>query len=385
MNFSMIKLQFRKISIYLLQKLNDIYNDKVKRRKATRIIVIIALIAILLPKIIPFTKRVIHSFTPKKIELFQVDVTIARPSRVDHKIFATGDILAVQQINLNSEINGRVVVDNLSEGERVRRGQLLVKLYDKDLQAQLQRATFSLNLAREKENRQLQLFQRGGVSQEEYDATIGQVKNLEAEVTLVKAEIEKTQISAPFDGILGLKYITIGSYITPTTRISTLQNINLVHIDFSIPERYVALVQPGDSVFFTVQGNENKFSGTVHAIEPQVDPSTRTIRVRAISDNTEELLRPGMLANVDLVLETYEDAITLPTITLIPWDKGFKVFLLKNGIVQEQSVKTGIRMRNLIHIIDGISMGDTVLVNGLLQVKNGARVTVRNIVEADYE
>jgi membrane fusion protein (multidrug efflux system) len=376
---------FNKLYNLLVHKYNDVTNDRVKSRRAIRTIIAIIALIIILPKLIPYTKKVIISFSPKEVQLFEVDVAVALPSRVDHRIFSTGDILAAQQINLNSEVSGRVVTDNLREGMRVRKGQLLVKLYDKDLQAQHQRASFSLNLAREREARQKQLFDRGGVSQEEYDATVGQVKNLEAEVALVNAEIEKTEIIAPFDGILGLKYITIGSYITPSTRISTLQDIGRVYIDFSIPEKYVAIVQPGDSIFFTVQGSENQFNGLVFAIEPQIDPSTRTVRVRGISDNRDELLRPGMLANIDLILETYENAITLPTISLIPYESGFKVFLYSQGHVIEQQVKTGIRMRNRMHIVKGVNPGDTVLINGLLQVREGTQVLVRNVMEENYE
>lgn len=167
-----------------------------------------------------------------------VDVFVIKADTLDNKIFTTGTLIPNEEVELSAESPGIIQELYLNEGATVKEGDLLVKINDKDLQAQLTRAEFRLKLAEERERRQEQLLSKGGISQEEYDATLNEVNVLRAEVSLIKAQIEKTEVRAPFSGILGLKYVSDGSYISPTTRIATLQDIDPIKLDFSVPERY---------------------------------------------------------------------------------------------------------------------------------------------------
>ncbi|MCR9133294.1 MAG: efflux RND transporter periplasmic adaptor subunit [bacterium] len=310
-----------------------------------------------------------------------VDVFVIKADTLDNKIFTTGTLIPNEEVELSAESPGIIQELYLNEGATVRENELLVKINDRDLQAQLTRAEFRLKLAEERERRQEQLLSKGGISQEEYDATLNEVNVLRAEVSLIKAQIEKTEVRAPFSGILGLKYVSDGSYISPTTRIATLQDIDPIKLDFSVPERYAAQVNIGSNITFSVQGIDEELSATVYAKEPRINTETRTLQVRARSENSNGALLPGAFADLELTLDTINGALLVPTVSLVPELQGQKVFLLKNGVVQPQSVETGIRTDRKIQITNGVQAGDTVLTTGLLQVRPGMKVMVNSVVD----
>lgn len=310
-----------------------------------------------------------------------VDVFVIKADTLDNKIFTTGTLIPNEEVELSAESPGIIQELYLNEGATVRENELLVKINDRDLQAQLTRAEFRLKLAEERERRQEQLLSKGGISQEEYDATLNEVNVLRAEVSLIKAQIEKTEVRAPFSGILGLKYVSDGSYISPITRIATLQDIDPIKLDFSVPERYAAQVNIGSKITFSVQGIDEELSATVYAKEPRINTETRTLQVRARSENSNGALLPGAFADLELTLDTINGALLVPTVSLVPELQGQKVFLLKNGVVQPQSVETGIRTDRKIQITNGVQAGDTVLTTGLLQVRPGMKVMVNSVVD----
>jgi len=311
--------------------------------------------------------------------LLNVDVYVVTPDVIEDKIFTTGTLTSNDEVELASETSGLIQEIYLREGEDVNKGELLVKINDSELKAQLKRADFRLNLAEDREKRQEQLLEKGGISQEEYDATLNEVNVLRAEVSLINAQIEKTEIRAPFTGKLGLKYVSDGSYITPNSRIATLQDIDPIKIDFSIPERYASQIEVGNKVTFTVQGIDEELIAEVYAKEPRIDTDTRTLQVRARSTNPDGKLLPGAFADLELTLQTIENAKMIPTISLVPELQGQKVFLLKNGVVQPQSVVTGLRNESKVQITEGVEVGDTVLTTGLLQVRPQMAVSVKNV------
>ena len=344
-------------------------------------LIIFAVIAVIAyPKVKPlFSESNEAGVQQNRDAPLSVDAVKIQPIQVQDKIFSTGSILANEEVELRSEVSGKITDIYLEEGKLVDKDQLLIKINDSELQAQLQRARYRLDLATERERRQQQLLEKGGISQEDYDATLNEVNVLKSEVQLIRAQIDKTEIRAPFKGRVGLKYISDGSYISPTSRIASLQNINPVKLDFSVPERYVNRVRVGDKITFTVQGTERVFEGEIYAIEPKIDSQTRTLQLRALSDNDEELLVPGAFADIELILETLEDALMIPTISLIPELQGQKVYLFKNGSVAEQRVQTGLRTAESVRIVEGIQPGDTVLTTGLLQVREGMPVRINEI------
>lgn len=309
----------------------------------------------------------------------KVDGVVIKHGSVQDKIFTTGTIMANEEVELRSEVSGKITGIYLEEGSRVKKDQLLLKINDSELQAQLTRAQYRLDLATERESRQKKLLEKGGISQEDYDATLNEVNVLKSEVALIKAQIEKTEIRAPFDGRVGLKYVSEGSYISPSTRIASLQDINPVKIDFSIPERYVNTVEVDDRVTFSVQGTDESFQGEIYAIEPKIESQTRTLQIRAKSDNQKELLVPGAFADLELILDTIDNALMIPTISLVPELQGQKVYLYQQGTVAEQIVQTGIRTEQKVQIIEGLQPGDTVLTTGLLQVRTGMPVEINEL------
>jgi membrane fusion protein (multidrug efflux system) len=307
-----------------------------------------------------------------------VDVYVAKPDTIENNIFTTGTLLANEEVELASESSGLIEEIFLEEGAYVEKGQLLIKINDSELQAQLNRAEFRLNLAEDRERRQAQLLDKGGISQEEYDATLNEVNVMRAEVALIEAQIAKTEIRAPFSGKIGLKYVSDGSYITPNTRIATLQDIDPVKIDFSIPERYAAMVEVGNKVAFTVSGLDKTLTASVYAKEPRIDTETRSLQVRAKSPNENGALLPGAFADLELTLSTITNALMVPSISIVPELQGQKVFVVKNGMVQPQTVSTGLRNETKVQITEGIAAGDSVLTTGLLQVRPGMPVNIGN-------
>lgn len=295
---------------------------------------------------------------------------------VEDRIYSTGTIQANEVVELATEGSGIITEIYFEEGSQVEAGDLLLKINDSELQAQKQRAQFRLNLAEQREERQARLLDRGGISQDDYDATLNEVNVLKSELRLIDAQIEKTELKAPFTGILGLKYASPGAYITPSSRIASLQEVNPVKIDFSIPERYIAKIRAGITINFTVQGVDSTFIGEVYAVEPRVDTETRTLQIRALSENDGNLLYPGAFANIELILDQINDALMVPAIAIIPELNAQKVYVSNNGTVEQRMVNTGIRTSEKVQVIEGLQRGDVVLTTGLLQVRPGMEVNV---------
>lgn len=355
-----------------------------KNLKRTIIIIIVLVILgiIAYPKI--FTNDISTNDSPPARGggggALSVDVFIAKEEVLTNKINASGSTLAEDQVEIRSEISGRITKINFKEGTRVKKGELLIKINDAELKAQLDRAVYRLKLAEDREFRQRELLKKEAISQQDYDVALNEFNTLKADVDFYKAQLDKTEIRAPFDGIIGLRFVSEGSYITPTNIISNLQNLSTIKIDFSIPERYSSIIKTGNQIMFKVQGYDREFNARVYAIEPKIDQLTRTIQLRAIYNNSNNLIFPGMFAEVELVLEKIKNAIMIPTESIVPELQGQKLFLYKNGKAVSVPVETGIRTATKVQITKGIIIGDSILVSGLLQVRDGIplRATAKN-------
>lgn len=302
---------------------------------------------------------------------------------MEDRILSSGSMRADEVVDLSVESSGLVTNIYFNEGSEVEKGDLLLKINDSQLQAEKNRNSFRLTLAEQREERQKRLLERGGISQDEYDATLNELNVLRSELQLIEAQIDQTELRAPFSGSIGLKYVSEGSYISPSTRIATLQSLNPIKVDFSVPERYVARVSVGDEINFHIQGVDSTFVGEIYAFEPSVDRETRSLQIRAITDNDSRILFPGAFANITLILDTITDALMVPTISVIPDLNTQKLFLVRNGVVDEKRVQTGIRTSEKVQIVDGIAPGDTVLTTGLLQVRPGDEVEITELNEGD--
>ncbi|NUO83728.1 efflux RND transporter periplasmic adaptor subunit, partial [candidate division KSB1 bacterium] len=239
------------------------------------------------------------------------------------------------------------------------------------------RQEFSRRLIESQEaERKRQLFEQKLASEEEYEIAVNQLNIVKADIIIIQAQIAKTEIRAPFDGTIGLRHVSEGSYISPTTRITTLQDNQPVKIDFTIPEKYAAAVKKGDRIGFTVEGVARKFEGTVYAVEARIDAATRTMHLRALSPNSDGVLIPGAFANVEVVFKEKE-TLAIPAFALIPELKGQRVFLYKNGKAESQSVEIGTRTDERVEVTQGLAPGDTLITSALLQLRPG--MTVRPV------
>ncbi len=348
--------------------------------KKTKTIIISAVIVVILALlIIPKLGSAGNSADPRGFAgagPVPVKAHILKPQRLDNNVITTGTLLANESVELKSETAGKVVKILFKEGSRVNKGDLLVKINDEELQAQLLGAKSALNLAEDNMARAKKLLEKQGISQQDYDAAANDLNVKKANLDLVKAQLDKTEIKAPFEGVIGLKYVSEGSFINSSTVIASLQDIDPVKIDFSIPEKYAGFVHIGDKIKFSVAGSGNSYSGTVFAIEPKIDETTRTLKIRAISPNTRGEILPGAFADVTLILKEIPDALMVPTQAIIPILKGQKVYLCRNGVVAQVEVKTGIRTDTEVQITEGLSPKDTVITTGILQLAPGMPVKI---------
>lgn len=289
--------------------------------------------------------------------------------RLHNRVLTTGTILANEEVDLLSEVSGKIVQILFKERSFVHKGDLLIKIYDSDLKAQLRKAESKVKLSEQKEYRQKQLRDGNLISQEEYDNTVSELNINKADYDLIKAQIEKTEIRAPFNGVVGLRSVSEGSYVNSSTIMATLQNLNSLKVDFSIPVRYSSFVKPGVELEFKVSGSSTVFKAKVYALEPKIDPSTRTLKIRATCSSQYKELIPGAFANVELKLKEVKDAVMIPTVSIVPELKGQKVYLYKSGVVFPQNVELGVREETRVQIISGLSKGDTVITSGILQIR----------------
>lgn len=308
-----------------------------------------------------------------------VSVVVVEPQRLRDRINATGSILANEEVELRSEASGKILKLHFQEGRPISQGDLLLKINDNELQAQARQAQHRLHLAEDREQRQRQLLERGNVSQQEYDAILNEVNVQRAAADLIQAQIDKTELRAPFDGLIGLRYVSEGSYITPTTQIATLQDISQVKIEFSIPERHADRVKVGDAIFFSVEGREGTYRGQIYAFEPRIEAGTRTLRLRARSPNTNARLLPGAFARVELVFEEIEGAVAIPALAIIPELGGKKVYVYSQGQAVPRPVETGLRLEDRVQIVSGLSPQDTVITSGIQQLRPGLPVRLAGV------
>ena len=312
-----------------------------------------------------------------KDKTMNVSGIVAKPQTFDNNLSLSGSIEANEQVEIRSEVSGIVEGIYFQEGSNVSKGQVLFKVNDLELKAQLRQTATKEGLAAENERRAKLLLQKEAISQEEYDIARADLKSAQAQSQLIKAQIAKTSVRAPFSGKIGLRSISPGTYITPTILVAKLVNTGKLKITFSIPEKYATQVKTNTILTFTVAGSEEKYIAKVYAIEPEVAIATRTLQVRAIAENKSGKLLPGTFANVELPLDIIKDAIVVPTEAIIPVQNGKKVFISSNGQAKEVMVETATRTDATILVLSGLKAGDTVITTGVMSLKDETPVKVK--------
>jgi membrane fusion protein (multidrug efflux system) len=308
-----------------------------------------------------------------------VDATVLRSSTVTERVQTTGTLQADESVEVTPEASGKVTAIQFEEGERVEKGALLLQINAAELRAERKQLEHQLELASDRAERQKQLLAEGGVSQEEYDATVNEVEVLKAELEHVEARLEKTRVRAPFSGVVGLRAVSEGAYVTPQTQITSLKRVDPIKIDFSVSEQYASRVQPGQPISFQVRGIDETLSGEVYATDVQVDADTRTLQLRARADNPDRNLRPGMFADVTVTLGTVDDAIVLPSFAVIPTLDGQRTFVVENGTAQPRNITLGVRTDSTVQVTDGLSLRDTVITSGIQQLRAGLSIQIETL------
>ena len=302
------------------------------------------------------------------------------PTQMNEMYYSTGTLLPDEEVELSFETSGKVVGIFFSEGTRVKQGDLLAKINDKPLQAQLLKLQAQKKLTEEREFRQRQLLDRDAISRESYDQVATELQSLEADIMLVEARIAETELRAPFDGIVGLRMISEGAFATTQTKIVRLVKISPLKIEFSVAERYAGEITPGFPITFVIDGVNKTFEAKVYAVDPKVNLDTRTISVRALYANTNEELKPGRFASVRALLSQIDNTVSIPTEAIIPEMDGEKVFIYKNGKAEQVRVTTGLRTESRIQIIEGLQFGDTLLTTAILQLRSNLPVQLDTLV-----
>lgn len=346
-------------------------------RRAVGVLIGLAIIAVIAaPKLLELRRNSAPASDSVNDTALVVRAHRVVPKELTERLSTTGTVRANEEVELVSEISGKISSIHFDEGSRVAKGRILVKIDDSELIAERQRALYRVELAELAEARQRQLFEDGVISREAYDVSLGELNVLRAELQLIEAQLLKTEIRAPFDGVIGLRWVSPGDYLSSQTRIASLNDLDPVKLDFSVPEKYSSLMKAGDRISFAVDGSERTFDGTVYAVEPSIDASTRSLRVRARCPNHDGALVPGAFANVELVLRSVADALTVPSIAVIPELGGKKVYVFDDGTAQPRSVETGIRSDTEVEITGGLAEGDLVITTGLLQLRPGIGVEI---------
>jgi len=302
---------------------------------------------------------------------------VVQPQTFDNNLSLSGSIEANEQVEIRSEVSGIVEGIYFEEGKNVTKGQVLLKVNDIELKAQLQQVITREKLASENERRAKLLLQKEAISQEEYDIASADFKTAQAQSQLIRAQIGKTSVRAPFSGKIGLRSISPGTYITPEILVAKLVNIGKLKITFSIPEKYAAQIKTGSELSFKVAGSQEKYTAKVYALEPEIAVTTRTLQIRAIAENKDGKLLPGTFANVELPLSSINDAIIIPSEAIIPIQNGKKVFITENGKAKEIVVQTETRTAKDVLVLSGLKAGDTVLTSGVMALKKDTPVKVR--------
>jgi membrane fusion protein (multidrug efflux system) len=308
---------------------------------------------------------------------FVVDAVAIEPRPFRETLFATGSLVARETVQLQSERAGVVREIRFEEGKAAKTGDILVVIDDSELRAQLARAEATLKLGEVTHARQRTLLESRGISQAEFEQSQANLEIGKAEVALIESQLAKTRIRAPFDGVAGLRRVSVGTYLTPGTVICSFQDIDALKIDFTLPERYLSYLEVGQRVTFRIAGRAEKFEATIAAIEPSVDVQTRSLLIRATVPNEEQRLLAGSFAEVEVTLDEIKDAILIPPIALIPGLKQQTVFVYRDGKAEERKVQPGLRTADAVQIIEGLAPGELLITSGILQLRPGMKVQVK--------
>ena len=313
-------------------------------------------------------------------KILNVNGKLIKPSGLTDEFVTTGLILPDEEVNLSFETSGKITEIRFTEGTAVRKGQILAKVNDLPLQAKLKQLTAQLDLAQNRVYRQEQLLKKDAASQEAYEEAKTKLATLEAEIEGVKISIQLTELHAPFDGVIGLRQVSVGAYATPSTVVAKLTKISPLKIEFSVPERYASQIHKGVNMDFQVEGFQEAFHAQVYAVESAVDKDQHVFTARGLYANNNRKLLPGQYASITLKKAEIGDALVIPSEAIVPEMGVDKVFCYRAGKAMPVEITTGIRTAGEVQVLSGLQVGDTIITSGTLQLRMGLPVTL-DVVE----
>ncbi len=296
---------------------------------------------------------------------------------LERSIEAVGDLISNESVVLSPEIAGRVIEILFEEGQGVEIDAPLFRIEDSIYKAQLAQAQASLALSQANYNRAQELLKAQTGTARARDETLSRLNIDLAEIDLAKAQLNKTLISAPFTGIVGLRQVSVGDYVTPGQPLANLESIDPLKVDFRIAEVYLSSLKVGQKIAVSVDAFPDKtFEGVVYAIDPRIDSAGRAIVLRARLSNQDNILRPGLFARVKLVVEQKENAIMIDEQALMPQGDEQFVYRVIDGKAVMTKVETGMRRAGKVEITSGLTTDDTVITAGQMKIRPNAAVTV---------
>ncbi len=291
-------------------------------------------------------------------------------------IFVSGSLVPDEEVSLSFESSGKITDIFFKEGTHVQKGELLAKINDAPLQADLRKKQAQVKLMQDRLFRAKALLEKEAVSKEAFQEAEANLAALEAEIEGVEAQIEQTELRAPFSGIIGLRQVSVGAYATTTTKVATLTKTSPLKVEFNVPERYAGMLPEGTELTFTAEGDLTTRHAKVYASDSRVDPETRTFAIRAIYPNTDGKLIPGRYVNVNLVTQRFDNTLAVPSEAIVSEMGIDKVFVCKDGKAQPAEITKGLRTDAMVQVLRGLVPGDTVITSGTMQLRSGQKVVV---------
>lgn len=308
-----------------------------------------------------------------------VDGYIIHPSVLHSGIEIAGTLLPFEETEIHPEVSGKVTFLSIKEGAHVRKGTLLARLFDGDLQAELHKLSVQLQIAQKTQERQDELLKIGGISQQDYDLSVLNVSTIKADMQVLQAAIDKTIIKAPFDGKLGFKNISIGAFITTATVITTIRQDTKLKLEFSVPEKYTSKIKTGNVITFATESTGKNYHAKIYATESGITEENRSLKVHALVENVDKNITAGSFAKVMFDMGDNNKAVMIPTQAIIPQARDKKVIVYNGGLADFKTVITGTRDSAKIEILSGLSIGDTVITTGLLSIKPGDKIILSSL------
>jgi len=307
-----------------------------------------------------------------------VEVAVARTDTVRDEIAATGQIEAVQSIDLRPEVDGRIVEILIHEGQEVEQGTPLFKVDDAQLRAQVAQLEAQRDLAQQALARAKELAQQNASSAADLEKAEAEARSAQAQYDLQRIRLERTTVRAPFAGVVGQRYVSLGDYVTTGTKLASLHTVHPQRAAFQVPERFARSLSPGQAVTFRVAAIAGRdFIGQVDFVDPIVQLPGRTILVKARVPNPQRLLQPGMFIEARLVTAVRPEAIVIPEDAVVPAEGANFVWAVVEGKADRRKVTLGVRTPGFVEVTDGIKAGEQVVTGGLELLAPGAPVMPR--------